>query len=30
MRWQDGVYVPWNPPALGQTKKLLSGSGIFG
>jgi hypothetical protein len=30
MRWQDGVYVPWNPPALGQTKKLPSGSGIFG
>ena len=30
MRWQDGVYVPWRPPALGQTVKLPSASGIFG
>jgi hypothetical protein len=30
MRWQDGVYVPWSPPALGQTLKLPSASGIFG
>jgi hypothetical protein len=30
MRWQDGVYVPWSPPALGQTVKLPSASGIFG
>jgi hypothetical protein len=30
MRWQDGVYVPWRPPALGQTEKLPSASGIFG
>jgi hypothetical protein len=30
MRWQDGVYVPWSPPALGQTEKLPSVSGIFG
>ena len=30
MRWQDGVYVPWSPPALGQTEKLPPASGIFG
>ncbi|MGA8642839.1 hypothetical protein [Candidatus Binatus sp.] len=30
MRWQDGVYVPWSPPALGHTEKLPSASGIFG
>ncbi|WP_331587246.1 hypothetical protein [Candidatus Binatus sp.] len=30
MRWQDGVYVPWSPPALDQTEKLPSVSGIFG
>jgi hypothetical protein len=30
MRWQDGVYVPWSPPALGQTEKLPPVSGIFG
>jgi hypothetical protein len=30
MRWQDGVYVRWSPPPLGQTVKLPSASGIFG
>jgi hypothetical protein len=30
MRWQDGVYVPWTPPALGQTEKLPAAPGIFG
>jgi hypothetical protein len=30
MRWQDGVYVPWSPPALGQTEKVPAASGIFG
>jgi hypothetical protein len=30
MRWQDGVYVPWSPPALGQSEKLPAVSGIFG
>jgi hypothetical protein len=29
MRWQDGVYVPWRPPALGRTEKLPSVSGIY-
>ncbi|MFZ0681143.1 hypothetical protein [Candidatus Binatus sp.] len=30
MRWQDGAYVPWSPPALGHTEKLPAESGIFG
>ena len=30
MRWQDGVYIAWSPPALGQTVTLPSASGIFG
>ena len=30
MSWHDGVYVPWTPPAIGQTVKLPSASGIFG
>ncbi len=30
MRWQDGVYVPWSPPAVGQTEKLTAVRGIFG
>jgi hypothetical protein len=29
MRWQDGVYVPWSPPAVGQTAKLPAARGIF-
>jgi hypothetical protein len=29
MSWQDGVYVPWSPPALGQTEKLPTGRGIY-
>jgi len=30
MRWQDGVYVPWRPPALGETEELPPSRGIFG
>ena len=30
VRWQDGVYVPWRPPALGQTEELPPSRGIFG
>ncbi len=29
MRWQDGVYVPWSPPAVGHTEKLPAVRGIF-
>ncbi len=29
MSWHDGVYVPWSPPALGQTEKLPAMRGIF-
>ena len=29
MSWQDGVYVPWTPPAIGQTEKLPAMRGIF-
>jgi hypothetical protein len=29
MTWQDGAYVPWSPPALGQTEKLPAARGIF-
>ncbi|MGH7925085.1 MAG: hypothetical protein ACREQH_10915 [Candidatus Binatus sp.] len=29
MRWQDGVYVPWCPPSIGQTEKLPAVHGIF-
>ncbi len=29
MRWQDGVYVPWSPPAVGQTERLPAARGIF-
>jgi hypothetical protein len=29
MRWQNGVYVPWSPPALGHTDKLAAVHGIF-
>jgi hypothetical protein len=29
MRWQDSVYVPWSPPALGQTEKLPAVRGIY-
>jgi hypothetical protein len=30
MRWQNGVYVTWSPPPLGQTEKLPAVHGIFG
>ncbi len=29
MRWQDGVYVPWSPPAVGQIENLPAVRGIF-
>jgi hypothetical protein len=29
MRWQDGNYVPWSPPAVGQREKLPAAGGIF-
>ncbi len=29
MRWKDGVYVPWRPPALGSTTTLAKAKGIF-
>jgi hypothetical protein len=29
MSWQDGVYVPWTPPAIGRTQTFSSGRGIF-
>jgi hypothetical protein len=29
MTWQDGVYVPWTPPAIGQTQTFSPERGIF-
>ena len=29
MRWQDGVYVPWTPPALGNTQSISPERGIW-
>jgi hypothetical protein len=29
MSWQDGAYVRWSPPAIGQTEKLVPERGIF-
>jgi hypothetical protein len=29
MSWQDGLYVPWSPPALGRTAKLPAMRGIY-
>ena len=29
MRWHDGVYVPWSPPAIGQTETLPAERGIY-
>jgi len=29
MRWQDGVYVQWSPPAIGQTETLPPERGIY-
>ncbi len=29
MSWHDGVYVPWSPPAIGQTEKFPAQRGIF-
>ncbi len=29
MRWKDGVYVPWTPPAVGKTARFSPQAGIF-
>ena len=29
MSWQDGVYVPWTPPAIGRTQTFSPERGIF-
>ncbi len=29
IRWRDGVYVPWTPPAIGQTERISAGRGIY-
>jgi hypothetical protein len=29
MSWHDGVYVPWTPPAIGQTRRFSPERGIF-
>jgi hypothetical protein len=29
MNWQNGSYVPWTPPAIGQTDTFLQQRGIF-
>jgi hypothetical protein len=29
MTWRDGVYVPWTPPAIGQTQTFSPERGIF-
>ena len=29
MSWHDGVYVPWTPPAIGQTATFSTERGIF-
>ena len=29
MSWHDGVYVPWTPPAVGQTDEFSPERGIF-
>jgi len=29
MSWHDGVYVPWTPPAIGQTQTFSPERGIF-
>ncbi len=29
MSWQDGVYVPWTPPAIGHTQTFSPERGIF-
>ncbi len=30
LRWSDGVYVPWRPPAVGESEELPPSRGIFG
>ena len=29
MSWQDGAYVPWTAPAVGQTERFSPERGIF-
>jgi len=29
MIWRDGAYVPWTPPAIGETQRLYPERGIF-
>jgi len=29
MTWHDGVYVPWTPPAIGQTRLIPAERGIY-
>jgi hypothetical protein len=29
MRWKEGRYVPWNPPPVGQTTRLVAVHGIY-
>ena len=29
MSWHDGVYVPWTPPAMGNTQTFSPQRGIF-
>ena len=29
MNWQDGVYVPWTPPAVGNTQRFSPERGIW-
>ena len=30
LQWKDGIYVPWLPPARGESAKLPPARGIFG
>jgi hypothetical protein len=30
MQWKGGIYVPWVPPALGESEQLPPARGIFG
>ena len=29
LAWRDGVYVPWKPPALGESTRLAAPKGIY-
>jgi hypothetical protein len=30
LAWEDGVYVPWQPPAVGESTRLAAPKGIYG